>query len=1423
MSIVVPIKLSNPTTNILQVISLFPPSPIFQPGIAPSAFVRDTSVVSFGFPFSVDTPFDGIDLTTASVSATGSDLPNVYPLPPNSYALLLPSQIYNNDIFLDTNFSILLIDVTVCPVQPGISRLRVDYMSTDSLTGNPTTITDYLDMPFWEIWDNHTSDLNNIVNYSEQAVDFLQSEINVLSKDLYNNLNRGQLKGLSVSGQIYATQALQLNNSATPNNNQLSSQQKFLQDKFTEYQTLSPKLKTKSLMSDKTSNYVYNITSVSPSNGLFPGEQIEITTDVSMQSTDQIYLATYPLQSFVNGNTITATIPANLTFELDINVSIVGQNITKSASYPISIFGNPNIISINGIGNGFVAPGGSFVLYGENLGVSQGATSIIFNNTNTSATITSWTDKAITGVVPSVALSGPVILTTDKGGIASIVITVLGDKELDLFAITPEVSIVETNQTIQFVSTVNDTIVNSNWSIVDDFGNINNGDAIHGFINSSTGLYTAPTNVLTTFNLKVVANHTRYYGTLYDEVSVLVVSTANTYTISPSSTILEPSFTQPFELLDSGGNKVPNVTWYVNGFAGGTFDTGVINYEGLYQAPNILPTTKTLNVTGVGPNGLATAIVSITSVGSTISTNNLTGTTQSHSFEEKTLSGPSCCLTPIANVYSATVGTPLIISDYATSNGQNTDNNNVYYVTAFLQSNCGNQDGNLYVGTGGNLDNYGLISYIPQSIGFASIQVLSTITQPGSGGENITTGGYSTIVVNITAAPIPLLESINAGCPGQNVVLTGQYFPPDAKLVFSSNNQILPTVVPPNTVDGTNYYMTVTIPSNTSILSNTYNVVLTSSFTSNSNIIVLNVPTSCAVPVSTMAQFVVSPAADILQPSAQAQYNAILEFSDGSQQNVNTGATWYVENIQGGNSTYGTISSSGLYTAPASTPAIGSVTITSAYVYQNTILQSTAYASIVTPTTTPTVNASQPPLSNVGSCCLLTVTPNIATVIVPGNSVQFFANFSINGGQSTVVVASQWFVNGIAGGNSTYGTISNSGLYTPPSYYVPRDVQSVTVGASLVYTPTGGTVNTYNGYSIITFQQVTTQSGNSEITFSDQLNVYFGDGRFGYVPGGNTTYCPAGSYLYVTYQETLDTNFLPINQNEPQVLTFGTISAQSPQLLSVLYNEGTVIQDANNDGGAFNKPLTIPIGIVDPTSGLFQSMWDAIPVTSPQANIISPQPLVCSLSHDFHDDTPKDDFSIVAHIDNRFGNTKPKLDVSKLDKILWFGKASYKNKKLTFEKEIQAINFDKVTNSLNKEVVNSQKSFKIASNQILVAIKNDSGWDVSVLSLGDTLPEDSRIYVLGIVIDQFYSLWPLLKIENSFTKNLSIDNFKYIKFGKLIMQWGSLVDKNIKFPIAFENSYSLKTSAINVEQSLDGFNFTTINKDQSNFWFAIGS
>jgi hypothetical protein len=81
----------------------------------------------------------------------------------------------------------------------------------------------------------------------------------------------------------------------------------------------------------------------------------------------------------------------------------------------------------------------------------------------------------------------------------------------------------------------------------------------------------------------------------------------------------------------------------------------------------------------------------------------------------------------------------------------------------------------------------------------------------------------------------------------------------------------------------------------------------------------------------------------------------------------------------------------------------------------------------------------------------------------------------------------------------------------------------------------------------------------------------------------------------------------------------------------------------------------------------------------------------------------------------------------------------------------------------------------------------------------------------------------LLKIENSFTKNLSIDNFKYIKFGKLIMQWGSLVDKNIKFPIAFENSYSLKTSAINVEQSLDGFNFTTINKDQSNFWFAIGS
>jgi hypothetical protein len=132
----------------------------------------------------------------------------------------------------------------------------------------------------------------------------------------------------------------------------------------------------------------------------------------------------------------------------------------------------------------------------------------------------------------------------------------------------------------------------------------------------------------------------------------------------------------------------------------------------------------------------------------------------------------------------------------------------------------------------------------------------------------------------------------------------------------------------------------------------------------------------------------------------------------GTQQFTVTGApvgaaiSWAVNGAAGGNATVGTISSSGMYKAPATVPS-GMITI-SATVAGSAVAASTA-------TVTVTASTSGP----------LTISPSAATVLL-----QATQQFQVSGMGSGSVT---WSVNQIAGGNATVGTISSSGLYTPPS------------------------------------------------------------------------------------------------------------------------------------------------------------------------------------------------------------------------------------------------------------------------------------------------------------------------------------------------------------------------------------------------------
>ena len=208
--------------------------------------------------------------------------------------------------------------------------------------------------------------------------------------------------------------------------------------------------------------------------------------------------------------------------------------------------------------------------------------------------------------------------------------------------------------------------------------------------------------------------------------------------------------------------------------------------------------------------------------------------------------------------------------------------------------------------------------------------------------------------------------------------------------------------------------------------------------------------------VSASAAVTVTPGGvsiSITPTSAKVQAGSTLQFSATVTGTTDETVTWLVNDVQGGNSTVGTISSSGLFTAPANLPDNPFETITA--ISQADPTKSTSAAVTIS-----------------SSTISVSVAPKSATVQA-GLTEQFTA--TVTGTTNTAVV---WFVNDVQGGNSTYGTISTLGLFTAPatvpanptvivkatSYQDPTESGTATVivtpsgtpGIDYYVSPTGG-------------------------------------------------------------------------------------------------------------------------------------------------------------------------------------------------------------------------------------------------------------------------------------------------------------------------------------------------------------------------------
>ena len=155
-----------------------------------------------------------------------------------------------------------------------------------------------------------------------------------------------------------------------------------------------------------------------------------------------------------------------------------------------------------------------------------------------------------------------------------------------------------------------------------------------------------------------------------------------------------------------------------------------------------------------------------------------------------------------------------------------------------------------------------------------------------------------------------------------------------------------------------------------------------------------------------------------LEAGATAQFSATVTGSS------NTAVTWSVDSKAGGNSSVGTITATGLYTAPSQA---GNHTVTAT---SNANSAESASAKV-------TVQAAPPPPPP-----SVSISPGSSTLGV-GLTQQFTATV-----QNVTNPSLFWSVDGVGGGNSSVGTISVQGLYTAPAQVGTHTVGVVVASTS---------------------------------------------------------------------------------------------------------------------------------------------------------------------------------------------------------------------------------------------------------------------------------------------------------------------------------------------------------------------------------------
>jgi hypothetical protein len=309
--------------------------------------------------------------------------------------------------------------------------------------------------------------------------------------------------------------------------------------------------------------------------------------------------------------------------------------------------------------------------------------------------------------------------------------------------------------------------------------------------------------------------------------------------------------------------------------------------------------------------------------------------------------------------------------------------------------------GNAFVGTIDNNGNYTAPLYVP-------IPNVVTVTAAA----NADNSKQANATVTLSGAPLPVKVSAES---------TNLYFGGITLLTASvalSNPAVVWEVA--GVVGGNAAYGTITpLPGNGNqaiyvapLTSNQSQIPVTAVSVENSQFFASATITLSSPPAGSPV-VTLTPANPPTVPAGWAQ-----NFQATVTNTQNTGVTWYVDGIAGGNSSVGTIvpgpDNTAVFTSPVQVPNPNHVYVTATSNAQAEA-QATSAVSVVTAPPLKVTVSQNDPCQNPKSVGL-------------GEQLQLVA--AVQGAPNQGVT---WGVNEVPGGNSTYGTITTNGLYTAPA------------------------------------------------------------------------------------------------------------------------------------------------------------------------------------------------------------------------------------------------------------------------------------------------------------------------------------------------------------------------------------------------------